>query len=325
MRKILNDFIKDHKLSPRAESGRCFIFDCPACGGDKKLYIEKDTGFSTCFKQKTDKCLKSRSKPEWALTQLTGIPIRDIKDEIYGFIKISDDSVFEVKFDDENEIKVKKKIDPIPKDKMPPDLVVFDLDPNSDGFKYLRGRGITDEMIKKYNICYSLSMRRAIFFTIMNKEIYGWQGRAVDKVAKEYRMYNLPGEWKSKSLMFYDNLKGSEHAILAEGPVSALKFEKVGGFVASMGKNVSPEQLDLIRESGIKKLYIALDRDAFDKINKICKDINNPLYGKSIECYLVEVPEHRDDFGDCTYDECEAAFKSAVRVYGDELHITIGD
>jgi hypothetical protein len=142
--------------------------------------------------------------------------------------------------------------------------------------------------------------------------MYGWQGRAIDKDNK-LKMYNMPGIWQGKTLMFYDNIVNKDFAILAEGPISALKFEKVGNFVASMGKNsITDAKLQLIKQSGIKKLYLALDRDALNLIPEIKNKVDNLRCG--IKCSIIEVPPHRDDFGDCTYDECYDAFMNAKEI-----------
>jgi hypothetical protein len=77
-----------------------------------------------------------------------------------------------------------------------------------------------------------------------------------------------------------------------------------------MGKAVSRGQLDLILKSGVKKVYVALDPDAVLEIEELVKKI---LYAtnNSVQCFLVRVPEGREDFGDCTYEECKQAIEDA--------------
>jgi hypothetical protein len=200
---------------------------------------------------------------------------------------------------------------------LPLDIMSID-DPNAkDGLNYLLGRGLTLDVLKSQGVMYRPTVRMVIFPVIMNNILYGWQGRAIDPVPKERRMDNLPGEWKSRTLMFYPNIVGKDFAIIAEGPVSAMKFAKVGNYTATMGKEISSEQFKLLRESGVKRIYIALDPDAFDKINKIRQTLSG------IDCFLIEVPSHREDFGDCTYDECLLAFNNAPHLNGDELFVHI--
>jgi hypothetical protein len=174
----------------------------------------------------------------------------------------------------------------------------------------LIGRGLSLDLIEKYGITYSPYMRRVLFPVIMNGVLYGWQGRAIDKDNK-LKMYNLGGQWKAKAIMFYDNVKTSDFMVLTEGPMDALKFGKVGGFIATMGKIISKSQIDLIVNSGVKNLYLALDPDAItemaDLVNRILNDAN-------MNIYLARVPDGKKDFGECSYDECVTALTHAEKI-----------
>ena len=68
----------------------------------------------------------------------------------------------------------------------------------------------------------------------------------------------------------------------------------------------------------IKKLYFALDRDAFDKIETFRQYVYAKTFG-SIKCFFIEVPSNRGDFGDCSLDECEKAFNESKEITGDEI------
>lgn len=311
-------FFKNHNISPKGESSRSYIFDCPACGGDSKLYIEKTNGRAVCFKKKTDKCPKPGSQPVYALSLVSGLSIDTVKKEILEFVRDLADDI-RVDFSD-----TKKEDDrPLVPGSLPADSA-FLVDPRAtDGINYLANRGLPLEIQKQYDILYSQSMRRVIFPVIMGKILYGWQGRAIDKVDKAYRMYNMEGDWRARTLMFYNNIVDKDFAIIAEGPISALKFHKVGNFVASMGKEISKHQLELLRKANIKKLYIALDRDALDKLKAISYYMDNELLG-SIKCYFIKTPDKRDDFGDSTFEECEEAFRNAEPiVLGEDIFVNI--
>jgi hypothetical protein len=306
LEKTIQSFFKQYKIVPQQENARSFIFDCPSCGGHRKLYIQKEDGKSVCFKSgNPDKCPRPGSSIAYSLSLLSELSIVQVKKILFEDEVIIHDDL-NVSLDETD--KKQEIIQPINASELPLDNVAIGMHEFEEGKLYLNGRGINDEMIKKYQITYSPGMRRVIFPVIMNVQLYGWQGRAIDKVDKNYRMYNLPGPWKAKTLMFYDNIINKDFAILAEGPVSAIKFYKVGNFIASMGKEVSKAQLDLITNIGIKKLFLALDRDAFAKNEQIRYHLSN----RNIQCFLVNVPRHRDDFGDSTLDECIQAFNNAT-------------
>lgn len=310
----LEEFFANHKISPEMETARSYIFDCPACGGHKKLYIQKEDGRAACFKGKSSKCPRPGSDASYALSLLAHISITDAKNELFGVAQQLGEDI-RVSFD-EPAARERKPLQP---GTLPVDIMMID-DPNAqDGLNYLTGRGLTLDVLKSQGVMYRPTTRMVVFPVILNGVLYGWQGRAIDPVPKERRMDNLPGEWKGRTVMFHKNIVGQEFAVIAEGPVSAMKFAKVGNYVATMGKEISSEQFKLIRESGVKRVYIALDLDAFDKINKIRETLSG------IHCFLVEVPAHREDFGDCTYDECLLAFNNSSLLTGDELfaHIEI--
>jgi hypothetical protein len=313
-------FLSNHGISPQGENHRSYIFDCPACGGKKKLYIEKAEGRTICFKGDSERCPKS-GNPVYALSIISGLPTSMVSEAIYDVVpKIESGDNIPVSFDVE---KVKESTaKPASGDDIPLDFITI-YDPEAvEGAKYLESRGVTRQMMIKYGFLYSPMMRRVVFPVVMNNILYGWQGRAIDKVDKQYRMYNMPGNWKEHTLMFHNNIVGSGHAVLAEGPISALKFENVGGFVASMGKEVSKRQIELLRDTGVKDLYLALDRDAYDKVRSLVDLAVDPMR-RSMRCFMVEIPSHRDDFGDCTYEECEVAFRSAQLITGDELIVHV--
>lgn len=312
LEKTIKGFLDHYKIKPPQENARSYIFDCPSCGGHRKLYIQKEDGRSVCFKNgNPPRCPRAGSSIQYALSILSELSVQQVKDYLFnGNFAISDD--FNVKLEDG--IEKAKELEPVSETDLPVDVLSIGMNGFEDGKKYLNSRGITDDMIKKYQILYSPAMRRVIFTVRMGGNLYGWQGRAIDKVDKNYRMYNLPGPWKAKTLMFYDNIKNKDFAILAEGPVSALKFYRIGNFVASMGKEISKAQLELIVKSGVKKVFLALDRDAFAKNEEVRYYLSN----HDIKCFLVEIPEHRDDFGDSTLEECATAFNNA-KVLDDAL------
>lgn len=311
MENRLEEFFKAHKVSPVAETSRSYIFDCPCCDGKQKLYIQKEDGYTVCFKRKSDKCPAPGSKPIYALSLISGIPYRDVKSELYDFTSRLTDEL-NVSFEEITNTKASEDLKP---GTLPLDVTFLEDPIAQDGARYLLGRGLDLELLKKQFVMYSPSKRRVIFPVIHGKTLYGWQGRAIDQVDKNMRMENLVGDWKAKTLMFYNNIVGQDFAIVAEGAVDALKFAQVGNYVATMGKEISKAQLQLLQTTGIKKVYLALDPDAVDKLHKI----RETMIQGNVECYVVSVPEHREDFGDSTYEECVEAFRKATKLEGDEI------
>ena len=130
-------------------------------------------------------------------------------------------------------------------------------------------------------------------------------------------MRNNEGFSRETLVMFADNLIGSNFAIVAEGPVDAIKFEQVGGNICTMGKVVTDKQLDIIKSYGIQKVYLALDDDALLEKNLVAEKLNLTTFRLSVPKSCIERCEKigkKADFGECTFDEARQAFESAIPV-----------
>jgi DNA primase len=87
--------------------------------------------------------------------------------------------------------------------------------------------------------------------------------------------------------------------------VDAIKADWCGGAVATMGKAVSATQLDVIRRAGIKKIYLALDPDAAEEVNRLAYELGD------METRLLLPPKGRKDLGECSFEEVYEAFQQA--------------
>lgn len=315
--KIAN-FIKENDLSFEDKSQRSYIFDCPVCTAAGKYYIDKENGRTTCFRAKESDCPQG-AKVEWGLHLLTQKPFAEIKryfNDDYSNLNVGSNKLTTEIFKDEviREESFVEEDHQLMEAGYNSDFIDIDDDNAEEGLQYLLGRGLDEDLLAKYKVKYSPNMRRVVFPVFDDVQLVGWQARSIDAdVDKNFRMYNLPGIWKSKSIMFLENI--SEKVIIAEGAVSALKFKLVGGFVATMGKSINKIQMDIILSKEPERVYLALDSDAYNEIVDLSKVLNE----RGIKCYLIATPDHRGDFGDCTYEECLQAFNEAKEYTGNEL------
>ena len=118
--------------------------------------------------------------------------------------------------------------------------------------------------------------------------------------------------------MFNERLMGSKHAVLCEGPIDAIKADKCGGNVASMGKIVGNKQLQFILDSGIKDLYLALDPDADIETAKIVDKLSDKL---QIRHMLATGQSTKPDLGAMDFDEVFELFKKAPLVNRNKVFI----
>ncbi len=319
---------------PFRQNSVSWIFCCPLCEKKDKLYLRKVDGRFTCWICKETSGFQGR--PEFALTKLLDMPVGQIKKLLYG-----DSTVEHLKNylekpvwkdfwgedDDEFEIEVE--------DKLPtgtcwsPDFVGPDDIAFAPGARYLHKRGLTIEHVNAYQIKYDPPSNRVIFPFIVEGRILGWQARYIGDLLKvnpntgrEYRipkaLTTLPQGIQGVYVMFQDRLKGSEHCVLTEGPIDAIKAHLCGGNVASLGKGVSDSQLKTIAKY-VKKLYVGLDPDAGTDIRRIVDK-----YSEDFEIYLMQPPKGREDFGDCTPEEVYEAFMRAPRIKRGTLMVSLG-
>ena len=181
----------------------------------------------------------------------------------------------------------------------------------------MTNRGISAETAIKYDIRYSPFYRRVIFPIKMNNKCYGWQGRAIDLVDTKDRLRFNEGFNRASLLMFYDKAVGRDHLIVVEGPVDALKFDLVGGAIATMGTMITKKQFELINNAEAKTVYLGLDPDAVKDIkyiHKVRNQIAAPVKLLKIPHSCIERCKQNDkkpDFGECTPEECRLSFESA--------------
>jgi hypothetical protein len=323
--KKLNEFIKNSGLRPRNNS-LAFVFQCPRCSKPDKLYIRKKDGRFVCWVCRESDNFQGRA--EYALSELTGTPIDEIQVALYGGIVESNGEAYlhvELRdfFGEDDEEPEDLNFVPLYPVMFGPDILPIDEPAARRGREYLASRGIDLALAKKYDLHYQPVSLRVIFPIKMHGDTFGWQGRYIlptehydeetDEVTVTLKVLGNKGLIRERTLMFADSLQGSQHAVICEGPIDAVKADLCGGAVATMGKAVSAAQIELIRNAGIKKVYLALDNDAAIETMKLCEKLGD------LELYLLKTPPGREDLGAATPEEVYREFLRAERVNAGHL------
>lgn len=311
-------------------NARSFILSCPRCRKKEKLYIRQYDGRFVCWYCKEIDNFQGR--PEYALAELTAIPINEIRRRLYGDeseLPNDYEIVFRPEdFLDDDEVTLSSE-EVLANITFTPDILPLDNENCGPGREYLQSRGVSLELAKKYNVRYSPLKRRVVFPVMYRSELYGWQGRTISE-NKEYwddeceafvtivKALTSLGLKKDKALMFRDNLIGSEHCVLCEGPFDGIKADLCGGNVVTMGKAVSPAQLDIIRNHGVKKLYLALDPDAASEMRRILE------YFKDIELFDMRPPKDTD-LGAMSCQEVKDLFDNAIKIDSTRIIVYVKD
>lgn len=291
-----------------SEKSRTISTECPICNKSDKFSILKENGSCICYRGSCD--FGRRWFEDW-LSLTANISIEEAKRIVKGRSVGSQLGEIKLAFDDEKEA---------PQDELlaiewPPYsfLPIHDKE-SAEGLEYLKKRGIPLTTALEYDIRYSPFVRRVALPIVMNGKCYGWQARAIDKVEDKDRMRNNPGFRKGSSLMFYDNLSKYSSGMLFEGPFDAMKFNRLGGIVCSMGKNISNKQIDLINNSNISMLYLGLDDDAAKESIELARKIEKPIKVLSVPKSCIDRCKElgkKADFGECNPSEILEAFKTA--------------
>ena len=301
--------------APIKEKNRTIYSVCPKCNRDDKFSILKANGAVICYH---GSCQFKGFLEDWIMyradinrKEARDILFRNQNEQLY------DNSELKLELKPENK---SVQLHPLESNTLTsityPEPCNFMLNESSatEGMEYLKSRGIPIEIAMEYNIAFNIITRRIIFPVFVENNCYGWQGRAIDKVCKEYKVRSFDGLRRDLLIMFYNRIKQSPHVIISEGPIDAIKFHYCGGNIATMGKVVTPQQIDLIQKSGVKDIYLALDDDAFVEMNKLITKFSGRVFKLDIpescreRCKLTN---KKADFGECTFEECAQAFENA--------------
>lgn len=161
--------------------------------------------------------------------------------------------------------------------------------------------GISYEIMKVYNILYSISRNKIVIphYDVENNLI-GIRGRALnveDLLLGKYMPLEVEGKMYSHALGYNlyglnvvkDNIKRFKMGIISEGEKSPMQYGTMFGqdkniCVAACGSSIHKYQIDLLRQSGAERILIAFDKEGetnlerekyFNKLMNICKRYKN--------------------------------------------------
>ncbi len=322
----LKNIIESSSL--RFRSGpQSYIFDCPKCNKPLKLYVRKRDGKFRCM----------RCGPDfsgWAdevLSVLLSQPIQAIRELLYDHTSTPGTQAFSVEFEDHwDEFFSDEEF--IEGEAQLPDLLwspdVFELTSPASvkGVEYLQRRGVDLELALQYGLKFNPAEQRVVFPVEQDGRLLGWQARYIKETSfyneEKGEMISIPkmltvGAIGGKALMFYDRLRGASHAVLTEGPFDAIACHLCGGNVATMGKGVTKQQLDLILKRGIRKIYVGLDPDASEDISRILRELSD----NQVECLRLDPPKGYEDLGAAPREAVLESFKTAPKVNAGHMFI----
>lgn len=152
-------------------------------------------------------------------------------------------------------------------------------------FNYLKNRGITEQDIKKYNIgyCFEGIYEGRIIIPSYNEKGKLNYFMARDITDSSYQKYKNPVVKNDDIIGMELYINWNLPIVLVEGIFDFLTLKR--NCIPLFGKNISEALMKKIVTSKIKKIYIALDKDAIKDSLKYCEELMK--MGKEI--YLVEL------------------------------------
>jgi DNA primase len=279
--ELLTEFLGD--FHQHYESKGQISFDCPVCaeekgldGGDGKGNLEINYG------KHVYKC--------WSCGETHGThgPLGKLFDQyatkgqkkVYNLIKPE-----ELKQED-----IKR-----PKLRLPEGYTTFQdsnprFEPHMEAYRYLQSRGITDEMIERFKIGYTVSGDFAyrIIVPSFNKEGVLNYFTARSWVPKKMK-YKNPSVPKDEIIFNESLIDWDKDVYLCEGPFDSLFLSNS---IVMLGKKMSKLLFETLYSKANAKIIICCDGDAFEDGLRVYQELNGGrLYNK---IKIVKLPIDKD-------------------------------
>lgn len=151
-----------------------------------------------------------------------------------------------------------KKVAAKPEPELPSGF--YPIAPGMRAWDYLLERGLTPAEIEFYDI--GIAQNRIIFPDYLDGKLAFWVGRAYDESRPAHQKYfNVPGVPRTDKLYNLGRFlkDGHRQVIITEGPISAIMAGRDA--IATYGKQITPQQLQMLQALPVERYYVALDPD----------------------------------------------------------------
>ena len=129
--------------------------------------------------------------------------------------------------------------------------------------EYMLNRGFTPDTLNKVKAKITYNNQYGIIFPMLDNGIFkGWVCRTMIKEVEQKRKY-LYNEGFSRATTLVGNYGSKDYVIVVEGYMDRLKFLQFGeeNVVAILGWKMSQQQIQKLKDRGVKNVISALDND----------------------------------------------------------------
>lgn len=172
---------------------------------------------------------------------------------------------------------------------------------------YLKSRGLTEDDIIKYNIGYCETGKYADMVIIPSYDESGSLNYFVGRSYIPESNRKLNPDVSRNIIPFEILINWNSPIILCEGMFDAISIKR--NAIPLLGKNIQSKLMSKIVSSTVKKVYIALDKDAIKQALDFCEQLINE--GKTV--HLIELEDK---------DPNEMGFKSFIKLLYNSSPLT---
>jgi DNA primase len=284
--EVLVELLSDFLGNPRQhyESKGQISFDCPVCADEKGLDDGDGKGnLEINYGRHVYKCwaCSETHGTHGALGKLFDQYATKEQKKIYDLIKPEELKKQEVKI---NSLK------------LPEGFVTFKdsnprFIPHAEAYRYLISRGITDEMIEKYNIGYTVHGDFAYRIIIPSYDKNGKLNYFIGRSWVPRKMkYKNPSSVPKDQIIFNENLiEWNKDIYLVEGAFDSFFLPNP---LVMLGKKMSQLILETLYNKSNGNIIICVDGDAWEDGLKMFHELNGGrLYNK---IKIVRLPKDKD-------------------------------
>jgi len=278
---LLREFLGDEKQ--HYESKGQISFDCPVCAEEKGLDSGDGKGnLEINYFKHVYKC--------WACGEIYGThgPLGKLFD---GYASKQQKKIYDLVKPEEFKKEEAKR----PKLRYPEGFTKFKdsnprFIPHIEAYKYLQSRGVTDEMIEKYQIGFTVSgpFSYRIIIPSFNKEgvLNYFVGRSWVPKKNKYKNPEVPKD----EIIFNESLiDWTKDVYLVEGAFDSFFLENS---IVMLGKKMSKLLFNELYAKAEGNIIICTDGDAWDDGFKLYHELNGGrLYNK---IKIVKLPKDKD-------------------------------
>jgi hypothetical protein len=288
----IDDFINRH--FPEAKLvGNDYHINCPFC--TKRLQSTDIKGhLNVSIVKHVAHCYRCDYAGSWIklVMDITGLPYYAAMSELYSVPKLA-------KFKDVSELLTVTKVHKAKLSYLPEDfhrLYHDDSFAASPYVKYMRRRGIKEEMWDKHDLGYAASIALRVIIPI---EKGYWQARTITHwMAPKYLNPVVPAReliFNAEAMQLYDEV------VICEGAISAMAVGN--NAMALISKEATKERLERILASDVATFVIALEPRAFVSMQKLADALYRNGRRVLIWNYSVGDPaDPKGEFTEMTYD-----------------------